>query len=876
MPPAPAQKSLFTDESKLWAEAESKRIMRNMERKAQGLPIEDTVPVASPSTAKTCENKIDTPIRMNPPVSPKPEASDPISVTLPPSPIVNDVMTEFATNEPSVQDLQTHIVKNELYDPNVMEALIKDIKTFSKADLGKLSRYKRGRKHGNQVEVVYHYARHKDKVCDELIKADKLGRLYARDGQGLQAFAFDMRNPLLEANYWDCDMENCHYIILEQLARNWGLKTKAIKYYINNRVACLMMISENRGVAKTAFLKIAYGGNIKMYNEFYNDDGIPHTADLTVVRAIEAEMKAIVDMCWSKYEKYHRIVKGKDNPRFSLFALILQTEERKCLMAMEEALVKLGRQMDIYIHDGGEIRKLPNETVFPEEYLRKAEAYIKETLGYEHRIVVKPFKHNFVMTKPVEFNYDDEFACRSFIKLMGSKIKRDGEDVYFFSNLTGMWSCNDTAYLEAVASHKHSLIWKTTDETGKEHTYNYGGMIAKVEAMRKWLLPLLEDSRFIMNNADTSNYKLLFSDGIYDFRTGFTPGFDPSIVFNKRIDRPCPKEAERDEDLIKEINNVLFVNAFAEGNGREAGEYFKKALAIGLAGDYRRKRFYMGVGEADCGKGLTVSAFRASFEGYCCEWNANNLKYNRENGQDEAKKLAWLKKLIGCRLGFSSEVRLDNVKLDGNLLKTLSSGGDEISIRGNHQDEFPIVNRCAMIMLANDMAEVSPQDSGTRERIRVFNYRLRFVQNPVNEDERKADPSLKDKFATKAYKDALFWLMADTFKTMEASERQWGGRLNDPVSIAEATTEWTNPEDGSFKSVFMKRFIVTNKVEDFVKSSSIVSYMIKEKKFNLSPQKLGREVTKLISLPEGTNKDFVDEDGDKCRYGIAVRETNVV
>ena len=38
----------------------------------------------------------------------------------------------------------------------------------------------------------------------------------------------------------------------------------------NNRDLCLEQLSSDRKTAKTAFLKVAYGGNIKLYNEFYN------------------------------------------------------------------------------------------------------------------------------------------------------------------------------------------------------------------------------------------------------------------------------------------------------------------------------------------------------------------------------------------------------------------------------------------------------------------------------------------------------------------------------------------------------------------------------------------------------------------------------
>jgi hypothetical protein len=297
-------------------------------------------------------------------------------------------MTTMTTTTTSVST-EFKLVKTELFDPNVMDALLTQTDKFAKRDLGNLSRYKKNRRQGNEVEVAYEFGR----GCAE----NQLGRLYVKGGLGLQAFAFDMRNPLLEKHYWDCDIENAHYQFLAKLADEWGMKTERISHYIKNRDAELAKVSANRGVAKTAFLKVAYGGNIKVCDDTFNDDGIEPEGDLTLLHAIKKEMDAIVSMCWVKHPQHHRFVSRKDNPKFSLFALILQTEERKCLMAMDAYLTSVDRSMDVLIHDGGCVRKLDDEEEFPEEHLRGMEDAVKDATGYGVRIVVKPFKHGFVL-----------------------------------------------------------------------------------------------------------------------------------------------------------------------------------------------------------------------------------------------------------------------------------------------------------------------------------------------------------------------------------------------------------------------------------------------------------------------------------------------
>jgi hypothetical protein len=164
-------------------------------------------------------------------------------------------------------------------------------------------------------------------------------------------------------------------------------------------------------------------------------------------------MGSIVDMCWTKFEQYHSLVKKKPNPRFSLFALILQTEERKCLLAMDEFLKMNGRQVDIYIHDGAEVRKKADETAFPVELLRGAEKHILEVVGYEVHLAVKPFKHSFVLPErplfvdvPPSVIVDDAFAAKTFARLMGERLICDGGCVWVFED--GLWG-RDLAQLEA-------------------------------------------------------------------------------------------------------------------------------------------------------------------------------------------------------------------------------------------------------------------------------------------------------------------------------------------------------------------------------------------------------------------------------------------
>jgi hypothetical protein len=748
-----------------------------------------------------------------------------------------------------------HIVKYELYDPDVMEQLLRDVDNFSKQDLKRLKLYKKNRLHGNSVEVVYHYG----KGCEE----NQLGRLYVKNNIGLQSFPFDIRNPLLEKNYWDIDGENMHYVLMSKLGESWGINVDYIKYYCNNRDQCLQQLSSNRKIAKTAFLKVAYGGNVKLYNDFYNDDNLDPEGDITLLKNIETETKNLMEMCYIKYTQFHNIVKKKNNPKASLFALILQTEERKCILTLDNYFKSIGRSVDILIHDGLEIRKLPNETQFPNELLINGENAIFQNTGYKIKLICKPLKHNFKINKQPKIIIDDIYAAKKFIELMGENIVRNNNDIYYFNVNNGMWEKDDYSYRIWINKLRENLIFRD-NENNKD--INYAGNEKNVTNMKKWFLPLLENNEFINNNADSSIGKLLFNDGYYDFTTDtFTNQFNRNIVFFKKINRNYP--TERNEKLIKFVNETLFIKPFTENDKHDTGIYLKKILCMGLFGDYLRKNFTMAIGEPNSSKGVIVNAFRLAFEGYIDEFDANNLLYNQYNTSDQAVKLKWLDDFIGTRINFSNEAKMNELGLCGNLIKSLVSGSDIMKIRKNYESQFKFINKSALIFLANDIPKITPNDQAIFDRISVATFTKKFVNNPTESNEELADPSIKIKFSENEYKNSLFFLMIDTYNQMNENEKKIGGFIEKPETVIINTKKWIKDEKTDIFDKLNEKYDITNNDNDKTPMSEIIEYLTVKCNVNMSATKIGIIINKIITLE---NKDKIINK-KKYKLGIKIR-----
>ena len=664
------------------------------------------------------------------------------------------------TTQPTSVQTELKYVKCERYDPDVMDALLCDTTSFSKRDLGNLGRYKRGRKQGNTVEVVYSFGSGWEE--------HEMGRLYAKGGQGLQAFPFDIRNPLIEKYYWDCDMENCHYNILAKLGDEWGVNVTSIRHYIQHRDEELAKVSSNRGIAKTAFLKVAYGGNITLADEYSNDDGIEPEGDVTLLKKIEHEMKTIVDLCWVKYAKFHRKVSKKPNPKFSLFAIVLQTEERKCLLAMDAYAKTQDRSVDIFIHDGCEVRKLPDEKECPEALLRGFEKAILDSTGYEMKVVSKPFVHNFqgqverLLDGSIVVN--DSYAAEVFANLCGDNIVLDGNVVWVFDS--GLWSCDEAHIHRVITSCKEKLVFKQQGTMGVK-VYDYSGSVKNSRNLLVKLPDVLpRQDGFFKEKVHTDIGKLLFPDGIYDFKTGvFTKEFDPKIVFTGRMPRPF---ATRNQAIVDEIRKICFTEAFAT---KEGGDTLLFALMRAFIGDTLWKKFVIGTGWGNSGKGMLATLIKASMGTLCSDFNGNCLLY-KSAVPESARDMGWMKANVRSRIAIGSEVMMRGDKLssiDGNLIKSISSGVDEIKMRGLYEKDAGYVNKATFFMFAQDIPMITPAEKTVLDRLVSVEWSFSYVPHPVLPYEKKGDPTLAHRFSQADFGDAFFWLMVEEYERWKSA-----------------------------------------------------------------------------------------------------------
>lgn len=207
-------------------------------------------------------------------------------------------------------------------------------------------------------------------------KAGKLGygRYYSTIG-GLETMEKQARGSLCVDYYHDIDIVNCHPVIIVQMAKNkYDYDLPELDYYCANRDKVLAKIHIDRDTAKEEVIRIIYGG-INNYD---------------VTSKLSNEIRSFTKMLSRKdeFKDLWEAVQCEDNKYGTFLALITQTEERKCMLAMKDSLEKDGWSVDVLCYDGVMIRK--REGVSINDSLRNAERVMNEMTGWDLTLTEKP------------------------------------------------------------------------------------------------------------------------------------------------------------------------------------------------------------------------------------------------------------------------------------------------------------------------------------------------------------------------------------------------------------------------------------------------------------------------------------------------------
>ena len=735
--------------------------------------------------------------------------------------------------------------KTEIFDCEFGRQLLNN-KDIPKEDRDKLRRFIKGSEKGNKHTTTYKLG----KDC----KHEFLGRLIALKGESLQALPKDIRNAISNQYYHDIDMVNAQPTILYQYCEKQGWKCDAIKKYVSQREELLNEICDTLNVqrweAKDRIIALFFGNMcVNDLPSFFSDELLPELR-----RVMENNYKINIDKLKFLAKQPNRVGKG--------LAYILQTEERNCLLAMDRSLSKNKRNLDIYMHDGGLVLKKENETSLPKDLLEKIEQDVLKETGYKIQLLVKPMKTSFEKEETDDTLIDDsilindKYAALKFIEFMGDNLVFCKGILYIYDN--GLYSSKEEVLDRYIS--KANLIFKQRGVLNIV-TFDYSGSYKKKADMKRMLFSeLVSQDTFLDIGREKACYKLLFQNGIYDFKTdSFTKEFDKTIVFDHRIPHDYYDDPLAED--VDFVNKTLFEDPFMN---TETPTIFKHYLMRGIIGDYRAKKFLAVLGNTNSSKGTITNFFEYVFGSVVSTFNSDELIIKRES--NSSRDLSFALDFCNSRLAISSEIKLiEGCKIDANLMKKIVSGGDAIKARRLYKENETFVNYAMPVLFANDLPDFAPVDDAIRERLIVIQYDYSFVNNPNpdNKFEKAGNSNIKNILQQQKYANAFISMVVQEYKKWEEND------FKEPI-LPKYLIEDRNTmaKVSNIKTLLEEQYVITQNEDDYITCADLQKFF-KDNAVVMSDTKLGREITKLGI---GIKVIRIDKKCVKCRTGIKIIE----
>ena len=685
-------------------------------------------------------------------------------------------------------------------------------------------------------------------------KGDK-GRLFCSEGiQGLDKI---IRGYLFSGFTSDMDMKNAHPVILAYICNLHGVRCPVLNEYVKDRDNIINSLKED-GIPDPKLLIL------KIVNSEYNS----HRIKSQFIKDITKEIKKIRAelVCIDEYKKFlvDALHYKKGNVLGSFINRLLCYYENEILQVIINVVNQKGIDIAALAFDGLLLYHDEDITLMEEIQQKVNETFedLNIVLTYkEHTNTI----NDELLDKIEDMGdenmgvFDDNDAAETLYKLYPHWVTCNGE-LFTYNKDTGLWGNRTEDHLNIAKKYINELRLNMKDDKGdiKKTLYSYGATLSRFNAMIPFLKSININDNWLTQKANSSLGYVYFKNGYLDMKSKvFYKVFNPEIVSFNRLEWDYnPDEEDDNHEYRQSIINRFFVNPL----NAHSGTYLILELAKALAGDLD-KRFIFGLGTSNCGKSILTTAIKNAFGKYFGAFNGEVFAYNKNSG-DEASQMRWALALRFCRIIMSNEIN-NMVELNGNSLKKVSSGGDELVGRGHYQEEMNFVPHFLVCLMANDIPIIKPKDDPLYNRAKVFNYEKPFVDEPSNEFELKKDSNIGNEIKTDKFIKTFIYLLVDTYYLYKTGELI---QTESPEMI-EAKSLWIGDTDE--KDVFTQfndDFVITNDKDDYILAVDLQEWLKENSK--LSSTKFGVEFKNMCRRKKYDKVDKIQKRIEGKRYWV--------
>ena len=633
------------------------------------------------------------------------------------------------------------------------------------------------------------------------------GRWYAKTPGAMQYLCRPIRHTLCKGHLIDLDFVNCHPTILLGLCKKLSIIHQHLERYVLDREQVLTEMVEVGGVsdrnkAKELVIMTMYGGvpdrvSVPWWEAQRKEfaaiaEAIANHADFQKFKRHALKVHASSNQHNMNAKIVSAILCDRENQYLESFFTFLKAQG--CILGDQCALMFDG----IMVADTLEIRG----KVTDKDFVGRFSSEIEGDVGCRLEIKVKEFDEAFELPE----DYDEHIAGDVLVIERGHD--KQGVDAFYekyrgrlvMSNGRIFWY-HDGIYHEgekAVRGHViHALQAMNIMMQGRDQLLPYSANARHLFECAKLIMQdvRFKQEDFVQKLWDSNLGYLAFKDGVYHFETrSFLPysEVEGEVCFTHKIDRKFPSSVKG--KVCKKLRRLVLDLIFQQPEQRK---YVLHCLARALAGCIQDKKWHVCMGERNSGKGVICDFLKLAFGPFVLTFNSENLLCSRLRcGGDAAKKQSWMAPLEFARICLSNEIILGDgaCKMDGNMVKRLASGGDEVEVRVNYKDEEKKRLQCMAFMCCNECPPVEPQDA--YESLEVISFGTKFVSEEEMDSRKEGGRDIPDHWAP-ANPSIKQWIknpdVLDAFTRVVLDAYRGPNRKSPPACVVDDTCMFRGP-----------------------------------------------------------------------------------
>ena len=734
-----------------------------------------------------------------------------------------------------------------------------------------------------------------------------IGRWYAKNGVGIQPLCCCVRHTICDGIWVDIDQVNSHPTIFKHLMNKYGFKSPLLDECLNNREEFLKRVMNDekcsRDAAKTLVIAIINGAN-------YSSATLKQLANelKPIIKHINnlSEYSSIAEFVNKNY-KDDKNINGK------IISRILQVIENDLLEIYVEFFKSKGLIINnnqvALIFDGFQIL---NNDAINQELLDECRKEAFDKTGYDIPLKIKPFDN--VLNLPINYmDCDDDLPSlvnkyninlNEFIeknnKLIETAINEDGShitisnvaktllkdtiifdessDLWFYCNIKNIWKKSKTPFilkglLSSVVSdifkHYCNVLKKSIKEDTEENKPFNENIKKKCQNCSKIALKLhnntfinaisetskitLNKDKFFESKIDMNGNLFAFSNKVFDCKTNQFRKIEPNdyIMTNTGYDYPEYIDEESYKILIEYFNTIY--------PDEDVRNYMLDSFTSMINGERTEQSFNIHTGSGSNSKSTLFNIVDKAFGGYYLNINAETLTKPKKEGNSTGE----LYKAKGKRCLCANEPENDkDNKLQVALLKKIAGGYKEtLKERGLYQEaiEFPI--QFQLNILCNSKPTLSSVDGGISRRIRICGYKVKFVENPDenNKYQAKLNPEMMNIMTTENIRNAFIRIIIERWINTTSKLKI----LQVPKQIKEDSNEYIQ-DCNEVLGFIMDGYIITNNEEDRIQSSVLFNDFKTKTSAKMLPSKFKDDMLGISGITfKATNK---------CKYFCGLKE----